>query len=203
MVNTFLVCEDYSESARHLDYRRLGKQRVEAQQILNGLQDIDFMANYVNIPLLDKNVDHDKEARVEFVTSVLSEIKQLNIKCFLQTDTNIQAYEYKVVAQEGERVFSTGWKKHPALIAWISFESSLKEYITCHIEEWISRGYKNTMKTYPTTNAKRPSWTYDSEIHTNHRAALLLKEVVRNEKPWYRLDKFFTEGVLFRDYIWP
>lgn len=38
MVNTFLPYPDYNESARVLDYKRLGKQRVETKQILRALR---------------------------------------------------------------------------------------------------------------------------------------------------------------------
>ena len=37
-MQTFLPVPDFKESAKILDYRRLGKQRVEARQILNALQ---------------------------------------------------------------------------------------------------------------------------------------------------------------------
>lgn len=37
MVNTFLPYPDFAETAKALDYRRLGKQRVEAWQILSAL----------------------------------------------------------------------------------------------------------------------------------------------------------------------
>jgi hypothetical protein len=37
-VNTFLPYEDFDASARSLDSRRLGKQRIEARQILRVLQ---------------------------------------------------------------------------------------------------------------------------------------------------------------------
>jgi hypothetical protein len=37
-MQTFLPYDDLVKSARCLDYRRLGKQRVEAKQILNALQ---------------------------------------------------------------------------------------------------------------------------------------------------------------------
>ena len=37
-MQTFLPLPDFQESARALDYRRLGKQRVEAKQILNSLR---------------------------------------------------------------------------------------------------------------------------------------------------------------------
>ena len=36
MVNTFVISSNIRECARALDYRRLGKQRVEARQIFNG-----------------------------------------------------------------------------------------------------------------------------------------------------------------------
>lgn len=37
-MNTFLPYSDFTESAKVLDYRRLGKQRVECYQILNTLR---------------------------------------------------------------------------------------------------------------------------------------------------------------------
>lgn len=37
-MQTFLPLPGFQETARVLDYRRLGKQRVEAQQILNALE---------------------------------------------------------------------------------------------------------------------------------------------------------------------
>lgn len=39
MVNTFLPFADFKKSAESLDYRRLGKQRVEAMQIINVIED--------------------------------------------------------------------------------------------------------------------------------------------------------------------
>ena len=38
MVNTFLPYPDFVKSAKILDYKRLGKQRVEAWQILRALR---------------------------------------------------------------------------------------------------------------------------------------------------------------------
>ena len=38
MVNTFLPYPDFVKSAKALDYKRLGKQRVEAWQILRALR---------------------------------------------------------------------------------------------------------------------------------------------------------------------
>ena len=47
MVNTFLVSRNFQESAKMLDYRRLGKQRVEAMQILNILLDIEIIKSHL------------------------------------------------------------------------------------------------------------------------------------------------------------
>lgn len=48
MVNTFLPYEDFDESAKALDYRRLGKQRVEALQILRA--NLGMTKGWVNHP---------------------------------------------------------------------------------------------------------------------------------------------------------
>jgi len=48
LVNTFLPYEDFYESAKALDYRRLGKQRVEALQILRA--NLGLTAGWVNHP---------------------------------------------------------------------------------------------------------------------------------------------------------
>ena len=44
MVNTFLPYADFKQSAQCLDYRRLGKQRVEARQIIKVLEDPEAKA---------------------------------------------------------------------------------------------------------------------------------------------------------------
>lgn len=48
MVNTFLPVPDYQESAQILDYRRLGKQRVEALQIVKA--NLGLTKGWVNHP---------------------------------------------------------------------------------------------------------------------------------------------------------
>lgn len=69
MVNTFLTHESFSESAENLDTVRLGKQRVEAYQILNILNDLHFLASYYKFPKMpfsdienEENMDPDKVA---------------------------------------------------------------------------------------------------------------------------------------------
>jgi hypothetical protein len=42
MVNTFIVSDDYESTAKILDYKRLGKQRVEAMQLINVLENSEL-----------------------------------------------------------------------------------------------------------------------------------------------------------------
>lgn len=109
MVVTFCVANCPKECAKALDNRRLGKQRVEAMQIIN---------------LLESN-------------------------------------EKK------------GFKHHPASLMWKDHIDGLKYYCNCIIEEWISRGFKNTMDLYDipflkdnTTNMDNTSINKDPKDNT-------------------------------------
>tara|TARA_R100000664_G_scaffold1217_8_gene3251 strand:+ start:3691 stop:4104 length:414 start_codon:yes stop_codon:yes gene_type:complete len=110
-MQTFLPLESFSESAKVLDYKRLGKQRVEAKQILNALRE------------------------------------------------------------------KTGWKNHPATRMWEGYEPGLIFYMNTMIQEWIDRGYNNTMPISWDIDEKiqYPNW-FGGEIHTTHRSALLYKD---------------------------
>ena len=81
-MQTFLPYSDSRRSAKCLDYKRLGKQRVEAAQI------------------------------------------------------------YKVVS--GARNVG-GWVNHPAVTMWRGYKDALAVYHNEMIDEWVARGYNNTM----------------------------------------------------------
>ena len=84
-MQTFLPYKNFSLSAQTLDYKRLGKQRVEAFQVLNVLLG--------------------------------------------RTKTKAK-----------------GWLNHPITKMWTNYENALKLYTNVMIDEWINRGYNNTMK---------------------------------------------------------
>jgi hypothetical protein len=88
-MQTFLPYPDFVSSVKALDYRRLGKQRVEAMQLVNS--------------------------------------------------TN------KLAANPSAKV---GWANHPARTMWRGYLPALKLYHNVCIQEWIDRGYNNTMKYY-------------------------------------------------------
>lgn len=130
-MNTFLPYESFEESAKCLDYKRLGKQRVEAYQILKAL------------------------------------------------------------------FHGGGWENHPATKMWRGYEDALGLYMNCMIEEWIRRGYKNTMKMWPLTEIViYPDWLGDELIHRSHRSNLL-----RKDPSWYSQYKWIEPDNI--DYFWP
>lgn len=129
---TFIVSSDVVECAKALDYRRLGKQRVEAYQILRTL-----------------------------------------------------------------RGQSHGWKNHPAVRMWRGYENALAVYMNAMIDEWILRGYKNTMiKEDVSGDVVFPWWFTWKPLQESHKAALN-----RKDDSFYSFvvdDVFSSHG-----YIWP
>ena len=115
-MQTFLPHPSFTLTASQLDYRRLGKQRVEAWQILKVLL--------------------------------------------------------------GEK---SGWSRHPAVLQWENHADWLCTYAIVVCDEWISRGYNDSMRprfceaarTLPQT--KWPAWLGRADYHASHRSNLLRK----------------------------
>ena len=133
---TFLPYPNYIRSAQVLDNKRLGKQRLEAMQLINILEN---------------------------------------------------------------KTTGKGWRSHPALKMWIGYTNSLKYYCNCCIDEWIYRGYKNTMIKYDVDHQNEdPWWIGNKDFHRAMRARLIVKD--RNYYfPKFRLDDGFNDG----KYFWP
>jgi hypothetical protein len=133
-MQTFLPYPDLKESVRVLDYRRLGKQRVETFQVLNILLD---------------------------------------------------------------RTPTKGWRNHPVTLMWAGYEPALQLYQNYTIQEWIDRGYKNTMQ-YEEVNPNSvvmPPWFGLEEFHRSHRSNLL-----RKDYGYY--SQYFDEDPTL-EYYWP
>jgi hypothetical protein len=113
-MQTFLPYPDFKKSLQVLDYRRLGKQRLEAKQILNVLQ-----------------------------------LRAANTKC--------------------------AWQNHPAVLMWEGYDNALRHYHNLCIDEWIFRGYNNSMqhKSHVASYAL-PHW-FGGKLHATHRSNLLRK----------------------------
>lgn len=130
-MQTFLPVADFRASAEMLDYRRLGKQRVEARQLIQALV-----------------------------------------------------------------VGSGGWYNHPAAGMWANSIAALMRYHDVCIDEWIRRGYRNTMPKFNERCYAMPVWFGDDEFHSRHRAALLAKDFDH-----YR--KFDWKEKPEINYLWP
>lgn len=131
-MQTFLPYPDFDKSVKCLDYRRLGKQRVEAMQILKALRDPSY-----------------------------------------------------------------GWQNHPAVNMWRGCEEALKNYMNVCIQEWVARGYNNTMKfeQLDLWEYRIPHWLGDDKFHASHRSNLLRKDPI-----WYGQFGWEEDDTL--PYVW-
>lgn len=135
-MQTFLPYADFVQTAKVLDNKRLGKQRVEAYQILNTL-----MGN------------------------------------------------------------SKGWVNHPAVKMWKGYESVLCLYGIAICNEWINRGFKDTLLERFIRTQKNyiniwPSWLGNENFHASHRSNLLRKDYVFYSKYGWVEDSTLP-------YVWP
>jgi hypothetical protein len=131
MVNTFVPFADAEACARALDYRRLGKQRVEAYQLWRALKGI-----------------------------------------------------------------TKGWVNHPATLMWKGHTCFLAKYMNTMIDEWVGRGYRNSMQKLPHCSNPRPPWWWGwAPIHMSHQAALN-----RKNPDWYHFDVGVWSNY---GYVWP
>jgi hypothetical protein len=75
---------------------------------------------------------------------------------------------------------SKGWQQHPTVKMWSGYARYLSMYGIMICNEWIARGYKDTMlerfqQVFSTTLGGPPAWLGDPAFHASHRAALLCK----------------------------
>lgn len=136
-MQTFLPYSSFVASAKSLDRQRLGKQRVEAYQILRALR--------------------------------------------------------------GE---SKGWVNHPATRMWRGYERALIHYTTVMCNEWVARGYKDSIKDkvvpmlWDYNSYQMPPFIGNPEFHDSHRSNLVRK------LPEYYGPKFPNVPADL-PYIWP
>jgi len=94
---------------------------------------------------------------------------------------------------------SYGWKSHPAVKMWEGYVPALALYTTHICEEWVRRGYKDTILGRMTPYIYRveyPEWLSDPAVAASHRSNLLRKDYV-----WY--GQFGWEEPDTLPYVWP
>ena len=127
-MQTFLPVDNFKTSVECLDNMRLGKQRVEAMQIINAL------------------------------------------------------------------TTGKGWVNHPATKMWRNHIPALMYYHDLCIEEWVSRGFNNTMKMYhpEVESIIYPEWFGNEDFHRSHQSNLLRKanEALNKSHRLYNIGKY-------------
>ena len=70
-----------------------------------------------------------------------------------------------------------GWLNHPCTVMWKNHVTALKLYMNISIEEWVGRGFKNTMELEQINEeVVLPPFIGNERFHSSHRANLLKKE---------------------------
>jgi hypothetical protein len=125
-MQTFLPYSSFKKTAEVLDYKRLGKQRVESWQILNAI-----------------------ENRAKGITK-------------------------------------GAWLNHPCVLMWQKSEIALIQYSIAICEQWISRGYNDSMLArfedklaeYEKSGKPQeiPLFLENEDFHRSHRSNLLKKD---------------------------
>jgi len=99
-----------------------------------------------------------------------------------------------------------GWRSHPAVHMWDGHVAALCDYGEAVCDEWISRGYKDSLK--PQMRALRelalasdssnlkPDWWGDEELHVSHQSNLLRKDF-----DYYK--DLFPDVPPTLEYVWP
>lgn len=75
---------------------------------------------------------------------------------------------------------SKGWANHPAAKMWRGSERALCQYAVAVCDEWIARGYKDSMRPRFMALLDRlggvvPTWLGDDAFHLAHRSNLIRK----------------------------
>lgn len=96
---------------------------------------------------------------------------------------------------------SGGWINHPATQMWQGYEYSLAEYGLQMCEEWLSRGFKDSLyqrfadalDSLP--YSKQPWWVANSSLHKTHQSNLLRKDFAHYSQHFQVQDDL--------PYVWP
>ena len=197
-MQTFLPYKSFTKSAASLDWRRLGKQRVENLQLMQALVGWRVISNNwaelkdTDDPFYDgteESLVPDSDEDVAFETRYLDQLPDCDrITWLFQPLPN------------------SSWSNHPAARMWRGHEWALLQYQRAIVDEWILRGHTDTC--WHKTRAlfidrcnrqlpdRRPPWLGDKDFHLAHQSNL-----VRKDPEHYRPQ--FPDVPDDLPYIWP
>lgn len=180
-MQTFLICSDFTENAKVLDNKRLGKQRVECLQIL-----FILYAKKMGCVYIKANNDNQNEK------TIVSLSNKIYTNCIENASKTKNGIPKKI-----------GHLNHPIIEMWNGYEKCLFDYMQGIIKEWTARGYKDTtlnkasaiIEKINDKEAKYPEWIKDEKLHNSHKSNLLKKD-----KQYYSKFNWGIEDNL--EYIW-
>ena len=72
-----------------------------------------------------------------------------------------------------------GWINHPCSVMWRNHVPLLKMYLNESIDEWVSRGFKNTMdrEDIDEEEVTYPDWFGNQKFHDSHKSNLIKKRL--------------------------
>lgn len=206
--------DGYRISASKLDFKRLNKQITEALQILNLVESFHVLGEIYKDPVpKDPYKCYDWIRKIKkkydsldvyiflhqgkYVWLPKNKPKPQKLKYYEKYEIkdrkiiyNGKEYNKYELVLPGDNLFTLGFWSHPIVIMFLNHPDSLKLYINAHIDEFIFQGGKTSLsrkcKIDKNINeVEHPIWALDEKFHENHRAALLTKEIARNETPHY------------------
>lgn len=95
-MQTFLPYKDFNKSARVLDYRRLGKQRVEVKQILNALDGLS--KGWTNHPATNMWRGH-RYYLADYGVAICNEWRRRGYKDTLMPEFAVRKQEYLALGE--------------------------------------------------------------------------------------------------------
>jgi hypothetical protein len=154
-MQTFLPYPDFKKSLQALDYRRLGKQRVESYQIIRILKAASQSKVYR---------DGKEEATQAYST--------------IRRGADDEANKGRRMNAKWQK-YGGSWRNHPAVKMWRGHINALKLYYNLSLDEWVGRGYRNNMQKM-TIRGKiaYPKWFGRKNFHAAHRSNLLRKDMI-------------------------
>jgi hypothetical protein len=175
-MQTFLPYPDFKKSIKALDYRRLGKQRVEAYQIIRTLK---AAAQSKVCSGGTKETTPHARGRHPAYSPTRGPVPPVDDQLILR-GADAPDIRRSRSSDKSRRMIAKrlgGWIHHPAVRLWRHHVNSLKLYHNLCIDEWVRRGYKNKMnKMKITGKISYPPWFGRKDFHAAHRSNLLRKD---------------------------
>ena len=124
-MQTFLPSPNFTESARILDNKRLGKQRVEAKQILQINLAIHNANKYFICDNCKKLIPAKRNINIVFHEDCCEDPSWYNLESWRNMGNKIP------------------WENHPAVRMWRGYEIALAKYGEYICSEWANRGFQD------------------------------------------------------------